>query len=383
VSTAATTESDLPTYRIATIPGDGVGPEVVEAARRVVAAAGSRFHFGVAWTEILAGGAAIDTYGVAIRAEDVEACGAADAILLGAVGGPKWSDPSAPVRPEQALFALRGGLGLYANLRPVTVHPALLDASPLRPELLDGVDLLIVRELTGSVYFGMREEPSGPIGERHALDTMPYAEREVARIVRLAFELAGDRKRRVMSVDKANVLATSRLWRTIATEIGAEYPEVALSHQLVDSCAMLLVRRPADFDVIVTENLFGDILSDEAAVLAGSLGMLPSASLGERRTAHGTFGLYEPIHGSAPDIAGQDKANPTGTILSAAMLLRLSLGREDAASAIEAAVSAALDAGWRTSDLADPAIGDDGLVVVGTTAFASAVIEQLTAGVAA
>jgi 3-isopropylmalate dehydrogenase len=371
------------TYRIATIPGDGVGPEVVEAARRVVAAAGSRFGFSVAWTNILAGGIAIDTYGVAIRPEDVDTCGASDAILLGAVGGPKWSDPSAPVRPEQALFALRGGLGLYANLRPVTVHPALLGASPLRPELLEGVDLLIVRELTGSVYFGEREEPSGPVGERHALDTMPYAEREVARIVRLAFELAGGRRRRVMSVDKANVLATSRLWRTIATEIGAEYPDIELSHQLVDSCAMLLVRRPADFDVIVTENLFGDILSDEAAVLAGSLGMLPSASLGERRTDHGTFGLYEPIHGSAPDIAGQDKANPIGTILSAAMLLRLSLGREDAASAIEAAVSAALDAGWRTGDLADPAIGDDGLVVVGTTPFASAVIEQLTAGVAA
>jgi 3-isopropylmalate dehydrogenase len=209
---------------------------------------------------------------------------------------------------------------------------------------------------------------------------MPYTEREVARIVRLAFELARGRKGRVMSVDKANVLATSRLWRTVATEIGREHPDVELSHQLVDSCAMLLVRRPADFDVIVTENLFGDILSDEAAVLAGSLGMLPSASLGERRTAHGTFGLYEPIHGSAPDIAGQDKANPIGTILSAAMLLRLSLGRDDAASAIERAVSDALDAGWRTGDLADASIPDDGLVVVGTTAFATAVVEQLAAG---
>jgi 3-isopropylmalate dehydrogenase len=371
------TKGDLQTYRIATIPGDGVGPEVVEAARRVVEAAGRRYGFHAVWPEILAGGIAIDTYGVAIRPEDVEACEAADAVLLGAVGGPKWSDPGASVRPEQALFALRGGLGLYANLRPVTVHPALVAASPIRAELLDGVDMIIVRELTGGVYFGSREEPSGAAGERSALDTMPYHEREISRIVRLAFELARGRRRRVTSVDKANVLATSRLWRTIAGEVATDFPDVALQHQLVDSCAMLLIRRPADFDVIVTENLFGDILSDEAAVLAGSLGMLPSASLGERRTAHGVFGLYEPIHGSAPDIAGQDKANPIGTILSAAMLLRLSLGQEDAAAAIEAAVGAALDDGWRTFDLADSADERDGLVVVGTTAFATAVVDQL------
>ena len=376
-------EADLRTYRIATIPGDGVGPEVVEAARRVVDAAGQRFGFAVEWTEVLAGGVAIDTYGVAIRPEDVEACGAADAIVLGAVGGPKWSDPSATVRPEQALFALRGGLGLYANLRPVTVHPALVASSPVRAELLAGVDMIIVRELTGGVYFGAREEPSGAVGERSALDTLPYHEREISRIVRLAFELAGGRRGRVTSVDKANVLATSRLWRTVADEVARDYPDVTLQHQLVDSCAMLLVRRPADFDVVVTENLFGDILSDEAAVLAGSLGMLPSASLGERTTEHGTFGLYEPIHGSAPDIAGGDKANPIGTILSAAMLLRMSLGREDAAAAIEAAVSRALDDGWRTVDLADPADQRDGLVVVGTTAFATAVVDQLEAGVPA
>jgi 3-isopropylmalate dehydrogenase len=365
------------TYRVATIPGDGVGPEVVEATRRVVDAAGERFGFAVDWSEVLAGGAAIDAYGVAIRPEDVDACGAADAILLGAVGGPKWSDPSAAVRPEQALFALRGGLGLFANLRPVTVHPALRASSPLRPELLEGVDLLIVRELTGGVYFGERQEPAGAAGQRRALDTLPYSEPEIRRIVELAFGLASDRRGRVTSVDKANVLATSRLWRTVADEVAHEHPDIALNHQLVDSCAMLLVRRPADFDVIVTENLFGDILSDEAAVLAGSLGMLPSASLGERRTGHGTFGLYEPIHGSAPDIAGADAANPIGTILSAAMLLRLSLGRDDAASAIEAAVAAALDAGWRTADLADPANPDDGLVVVGTTGLATAVIEAL------
>jgi 3-isopropylmalate dehydrogenase len=369
----------MTTYRVATIPGDGVGPEVVEAARRVVDAAGRRFGFGIDWSEVLAGGIAIDTYGVAIRPEDVEACDAADAILLGAVGGPKWSDPSSKVRPEQALFALRGGLGLYANLRPVTVHPALVAASPVRAELLDGVDMIIVRELTGGVYFGSRDEPSGAPGERSALDTMPYHEREISRIVRLAFELARGRRGRVTSVDKANVLATSRLWRTIADEVARDYPDVTIQHQLVDSCAMLLVRRPADFDVIVTENLFGDILSDEAAVLAGSLGMLPSASLGERKTEHGTFGLYEPIHGSAPDIAGEDKANPIGTILSAAMLLRMSLGREDAAAAIEAAVSRALDEGWRTGDLANAADPTDGLVVVGTTAFATAVVEGLEA----
>ena len=373
----------MTTYRIVAIPGDGVGPEVVEAARRVVDAAGLRFGFAVEWTEIVAGGAAIDAYGVAIRPEDIEVCRAADAVLLGAVGGPKWSDPSAAVRPEQALFALRGGLGLFANLRPVKVHPSLIASSPLRPELLDGVDLLIVRELTGGVYFGSREEASGKAGERSALDTMPYHEREIVRIVRLAFELAGRRRSHVTSVDKANVLATSRLWRAVAHEVGRDFADVALQHQLVDSCAMLLIRRPADFDVVVTENLFGDILSDEAAVLAGSLGMLPSASLGERDTPHGTFGLYEPIHGSAPDIAGQDRANPIGTILSAAMMMASSFGRSDVSDAIEAAVSQALDDGWRTHDLADPANPDDGLVVVGTIGMATAVVDALEAAVPA
>jgi 3-isopropylmalate dehydrogenase len=364
-------------YRIATIPGDGVGPDVVAAARAVVEVAGTAFGFAVEWSEYLVGGAAIDAHGVAIRPEDVESCGAADAILLGAVGGPKWSDPSAPVRPEQALFALRGGLGLYANLRPVSVHPALIPSSPLRPELLTGVDLLIVRELTGGIYFGEREEPSGGAGERRAIDTLPYAEHEIRRVVELAFDLAVARRGHVTSVDKANVLATSRLWRTIANEVGAAHPAVTLAHQLVDSCAMLLVRRPADFDVIVTENLFGDILSDEAAVLAGSLGMLPSASLGERRTEHGTFGLYEPIHGSAPDIAGRDLANPIGTILSAAMLLRLSLGREDAAAALEMAVSGALDAGFRTADLV-PANGDETSIRrVGTTGMTAAIVDRI------
>ena len=371
------TSGDLQRYRVATIPGDGVGPEVVDAARRVVGAAGAHFGFHVDWSEHVVGGAAIDAFGVAIRDEDLAACGEADAVLLGAVGGPKWSDPNASVRPEQALFALRGGLGLYANLRPVSVQPTLIGSSPLRPELLAGVDMVIVRELTGGIYFGARTEASAEPGARTALDTLPYAEHEIARIVRLAFELARGRRGVVTSVDKANVLASSRLWRRIADEVATEYPDVRLNHQLVDSCAMLLIRRPADFDVIVTENLFGDILSDEAAVLAGSLGVLPSASIGARRTAHGVFGLYEPIHGSAPDIAGRDVADPIGTILSAAMLVRTSLGREAAAAAIEAAVTAALADGWRTADLADPLDPTDGLVVVGTTAFATAVIEAL------
>ena len=376
------TEGDLQTYRVATIPGDGVGPEVVEAARRVVDAAGQRFGFRVEWTEYLAGGAAIDAYGVAIRPEDVTACGEADAILLGAVGGPKWSDPSAPVRPEQALFALRGDLGLFANLRPVKVHPALVASSPLRPELLEGVDLLIVRELTGGVYFGERQEAGEEKGDRRAVDTMPYGEDEIRRIFLVAAAYALLRRRRVTSVDKANVVATSRLWRRVVDEERRRVPDVEVNHQLVDSCAMLLIRRPADFDVIVTENLFGDILSDEAAVLAGSLGLLPSASLANRMTEHGTFGLYEPIHGSAPDIAGQDRANPIGTILSAAMMMFSSFGRKDASEAIESAVSQALYDGWRTPDLADPADADDGLVVVGTTAMATAVIERLEAAAA-
>ncbi len=368
-----------PGHRIATIPGDGVGPEVVAAARRVVDEAGRRFDFAVDWSEYLVGGIAIDTYGVPIRDEDLADCGAADAILLGAVGGPRWSDPNAAIRPEQALFALRGGLGLYANVRPVSVQPTLAASSPVRPELLAGVDMVIVRELTGGVYFGDRREPSGVAGDRSALDTLPYHEREIARVVRLAFDLARTRRGKVTQVDKANVLATSRLWRTVTDEIATEYPDVVLNHQLVDSCAMLLIRRPADFDVIVTENLFGDILSDEAAVLAGSLGVLPSASIGTRRTRHGLFWLYEPIHGSAPDIAGQDIADPIGTILSAAMLLRTSLGRADAADAVEAAVSRALTDGWRTADLADPRDATDGLVVVSTTGFATAVIEALQA----
>jgi len=367
-----------PTYRLAAIPGDGVGPDVVAAARRVVAAVADGFGFEVAWRDLVVGGAGIDAHGVAIRDVDLEACRESDAILLGAVGGPRWDDPAAAVRPEQALFAMRGGLGLFANLRPVTVHPALVSASPLRPELLEGVDLLIVRELTGGLYFGERSEPAGPPGGRAAVDALPYTEPEIARVVRLAFELARGRRGRLTSVDKANVLATSRLWRTVVHEVAADFPDVALDDRLVDAAAMQIVRSPASFDVVVTENLFADILSDEASVLAGSLGMLPSASVGARRTDHGLHGLYEPIHGSAPDIAGRDLANPIGTILSAAMLLRLSLGRADAAAAVEAAVSAVLDDGLRTLDLwPRDAAAASRCTRVGTEAMADAIAGRI------
>jgi 3-isopropylmalate dehydrogenase len=371
------------TYRIASIGGDGVGPEVVAGARAVLDAVAVRDGFALEWLDVVAGGAAIDAYGSALRTDDLDAVASCDAVLLGAVGGPRWDDPDAMVRPEQALFALRGGLELFANLRPVTILPALVPSSPVRPEVLEGVDLLIVRELTSGLYFGrpseQRDTPEGRVG----IDTLWYTETEIRRVVRLAFELALGRRGKLTSVDKANVLSTSRLWRKVVDEVRGDYPGVEVNHQLVDSCAMLLVRRPSSFDVLVTENLFGDILSDEAAVLAGSLGMLPSASVGERRTAHGRFGLYEPIHGSAPDIAGRDLANPAGTILSAAMLLRWSLGLDAAAASVEAAVTAAIDDGYRTADLV-PSDGDrTGLRVVGTREMTAAIVERLGAGVAA
>jgi 3-isopropylmalate dehydrogenase len=378
VTAAGAPQGARPVYRIVAIPGDGVGPDVLAAGRRVVDAAGERAGFSVDWHSILVGGAAIDTYGVAILPEDVDACRAADAVFLGAVGGPRWDDPAARVRPEQALFTLRGGLGLFANLRPVTVHPALAESSPIKSALLADVDMLIVRELTGGLYFGARTEAAGPVGSRWAEDALPYAEDEVARIVRLAFELARARRKKVTSVDKANVLATSRLWRTVAGEVAAGYPDVTLENRLVDATAMQIVRWPAGFDVIVTENLFGDILSDEASVLAGSLGMLPSASVGALRTSHGLLGLYEPIHGSAPDIAGKDIANPIGTIMSAAMMLRWSFGLEAAAAAIEDAVSRALYDGIRTPDImpADPERAAE-VQTVGTVGMTDAIVARL------
>ncbi len=361
-------------YAVAVLPGDGIGPEVVAAARSVLEAAGERFGFALEWQESLVGGAAMVAYGLPLRDEDLATCAAADAVLLGAVGGPRWDDPEAAVRPEQALFALRGGLGLYANLRPVRVDRALVAASPLRPERLEGVDLLIVRELTGGIYFGRPSEERVLPGGREAVDTLRYSEAEIRRVVRLAFELAGERRGHLTSVDKANVLATSRLWRKVVDELRPAYPTVTVEHRLVDAAAMLLVQRPAAFDVLVTENLFGDILSDEASVLAGSLGMLPSASLGERQTDHGRFGLYEPVHGSAPDIAGRGVANPLGAIRSAAMLLRWSLAEVEAAHAVEVAVEAALEAGHGTPDLgrAD-----------GTEEVALAIVAYLAAGLPA
>lgn len=344
----------MTSYRVATLPGDGIGPEVVAAARRTVDAAGERFGFAVAWDEHLVGGAAIDALGTPLTDETLAACRDADALLLGAVGGPAWDDPSAAVRPEQALLRLRRELGLFANLRPVRALEALADASPLRPEARRGADLLVVRELTGGLYFG---RPQGET-EYGAVDTCSYTRVEVERIVRLAFELAAERRSRVTSVDKANVLATGRLWRQVAEEVAADFPGVSLEHALVDSFAADLVRRPARYDVIVTENLFGDILSDEAAVIAGSLGLLASASLGERTTSHGRFGLYEPVHGSAPDIAGRGVANPAAAIGSAALMLRWSLGRPDAATALESAVEAVLETGPRTPDLGGDASTD-------------------------
>lgn len=332
--------------KIVLLPGDGIGPEVVGEARRVLDAVARFFGHTFDYAEHLLGGCAIDATGTAMPAATLQACQTAQAVLLGAVGGPKWDDPQATVRPEQGLLAIRKGLGLYANLRPVKVIPSLARLSPLKPERLAGVDFIVIRELTGGLYFGQPKGRTKTATGEQAVDTLIYTDVEIRRIVRLAFQLARGRRKFVTSIDKANVLESSRLWRQIAIEVGKEFPDVKLEHQLVDSAAMRLITHAAQFDVIVTENMFGDILTDEAAVLAGSLGLLPSASLGE-----GKLGLYEPIHGSAPDIAGKGIANPTGTILSAAMLLRHSLGLEAEARAIEAAVSAAIDEGCHTGDL--------------------------------
>ncbi|HEX6390853.1 MAG TPA: 3-isopropylmalate dehydrogenase [Solirubrobacteraceae bacterium] len=342
-------------YRVVYLPGDGVGPEVLAAARRCVDAAGERFGFSVEWDEHVVGGAAIDAYGTALREDTIAAAREADAVLLGAVGGPRWDDPRASVRPEQAILGLRFALELFANLRPVRAIDALADASPLRPEVRTGTDLLVVRELTGGVYFG---KPQGQTADG-AVDTCAYSRPEVERIARLAFELARGRRRQVLSVDKANVMATGRLWREVVTDVARDYPDVQLQHALADSTATALVTRPASFDVIVTDNHFGDLLSDEAAAIAGSLGLLSSASLGERMTAHGRFGLYEPIHGSAPDIAGRGIANPTAAIDSAALMLRWSFGQEAAASALEAATTATLEGGPWTRDLEGEATTDE------------------------
>ena len=346
--------------KIILLPGDGAGPEVVAEARRVLGAVAEHYGHGFTFEEHLIGGSAIDATGDPLPSDTLSACLEADAVLLGAVGGPKWADPTAAVRPEQGLLGIRKEMGLFANLRPVRIHPELADASPLRADRLEGVDLVIVRELTGGIYFGNRQEaaPAADGEQAAAYDTMSYNESEVRRIAHVAFDLARTRGGRVMSVDKANVLASSRLWRRVVADVASEYPEVPCDTMLVDAAAMHLLRRPSDFDVVLTSNMFGDILADEASMLAGSMGLLPSASLGEviEGKPFPRAGLYEPIHGSAPDIAGQGIVNPLATILSAAMLLRHSLGLVDEAEAVERAVETTLRDGLRTVDLAERAV---------------------------
>ena len=333
-------------YKVAVFPGDGIGPEVTAEGLAVLDSVGEKFRLGFSRETALAGGCSIDQYGTALADSALRLAGESDAVLLGAVGGPKWDDPRAAVRPEQALLALRKELGLFANLRPVKASPHLLEVSALRASVLERVDLVVVRELTGGVYYGKpSERRDGPRG-REAVDTVFYTEGEVARLMRVAFELARKRRRKVTSVDKANILSTSRLWREVAHEVARDFPDVQYEDVLVDAMAMHLIRRPQDFDVVAAENMFGDILTDEACVLAGSMGLVPSASLGE-----GKRGLYEPVHGTAPDIAGRDVANPLAAILSVALMLRLSFGEEAAAAAVEKAVEAALADGYRTADV--------------------------------
>ena len=333
-------------FNITLLPGDGIGPEVVSEAVRVLETVASKYGHKFEFTEQLIGGCSLDKFGTSLTDDALTYCKAADAVLLGAVGGPKWDNPSAKDRPERGLLALRKGLGVFANLRPVKVHPALMDSSPLKPEMLKGVDLLVVRELTGGLYFGQPKLREIKDGSERAVDTLEYYDYEIRRVIQLAFKLARGRRKKVTSVDKANVLESSRLWREVAAQIGKENADVELEHTLVDTAAMRLISGPARMDVLVTENMFGDILTDEASVLAGSMGMLPSASLGE-----GDAGLYEPIHGSAPDIAGQGIANPIGTILSTALLLRYSLKLEKEAVSIEKAVESVITSGARTADL--------------------------------
>ncbi len=336
-------------YSIATIPGDGIGPEVTRAAEQALERIGEISGHVFSFTGVAAGGCAIDEFGVPLPDRSLDACRASDAVLLGAVGGPKWDGLGGDLRPESGLLKLRRGLGLYANIRPARLHEALKDACPLKPEIAGpGIDICIVRELAGGLYFGARGRRTGIMGEE-AFDTECYAVPEVRRIARVAFRLAEGRGKKVTSVDKANVLESSRLWREVVTETAAEFPSVALGHMYVDNAAMQLIRDPRQFDVILTTNMFGDILSDEASMITGSIGLLPSASLGE-----GRFGLYEPVHGSAPEIAGRDLANPIAAILSAAMLLRHSLGLEPEAAAVERAVAAVLAAGFRTADILTP-----------------------------
>ena len=348
---------------IVLLPGDGIGPEVMAQAVRILEIVAARWNHNFYFQEHLMGGCSIYRFGTALTDEALAACKAADAVLLGAVGGPKWDDPTAKVRPEQGLLALRKGMGVFANLRPVAVHPALVGASPLRPERLAGVDMIFIRELTGGLYFGQPKTIETVNGKVRGVDTMEYWDFEIERVVELSFRLAQNRRKKLTLVDKANVLESSRLWRRLSTQIAARYPDVAFDTMLVDTASMRLITSPAQFDVVVTENTFGDILTDEASVLSGSMGMLPSASLGSSGP-----GLYEPIHGSAPDIAGKGIANPLGTILSAAMMLRHSLHLEEPAAAIERAANQAISDGFRTADLGG---------TLSTLAMADAVIARL------
>ena len=333
-------------YKLAVLPGDGLGPDVVEQTLLVLDKVGEKFGHTFQYHKVLAGGCAIDATGGCLPQETIDVCKASDAVLLGAVGGWKWDTLPGDQRPERALLGLRKALGLFANLRPALLFEQLADASPLKPEILaGGLDIVVVRELTGGIYFGEKGVKDTDLGPA-AYDIEQYAEEEVRRIAKVAFDMAMKRSKHVTSVDKANVLESSRLWRRVVTEVAKDYPEVTLDHLYVDNAAMQLVRNPRQFDVIVTSNIFGDILSDEASQITGSIGMLPSASL-----AQGNFGMYEPVHGSAPDIAGQDKANPMATILSAAMMLRYTFGLGQEADAIENAVKSVLDQGYRTPDL--------------------------------
>lgn len=354
-------------YNIAVIPGDGIGPEVVESTVKVLNAVGEKFGHRFDYHYVLAGGCAIDKFGIPLPDETLEICKKSDAVLLGAVGGYKWDVPGAKVRPEQALLGLRAGLGLYCNLRPAVLYAPLKDASPLKDSIIgSGIDIQVVRELTGGIYFGERGQFEED-GVKAAYDTEKYNENEVRRIAKIAFEAAMKRNKKVTSVDKANVLESSRLWRRIIEEVGKDYPEVTINHLYIDNATMQLVRDPRQFDVIVTSNMFGDILSDEASMITGSIGMLPSASLGE-----GNFGMYEPIHGSAPDIAGQGIANPSATILSAAMMLRYTFGLEDEAKVIEKAVVSVLEDGYRTAD-----IMSEGMKKVGTDEMTKLVLKKI------
>lgn len=347
----------LKNFKITVLPGDGIGPEVIEQALEIIKTVGRKYGIGFEIEEALLGGCAIDKTGEPLPQETLQKCLASDAVLLGAVGGPKWDTLPGSQRPEAGLLGIRSGLKLFANLRPAVIYEALKDASPLRQDIVSkGIDIMVVRELTGGMYFGERGRTMTESNGQAAYDTEKYSVSEVERIARLAFEIAMKRNKKVMSVDKANVLESSRLWREVVIDVSGDYPDVELSHMYVDNAAMQLVRNPKQFDVIVTTNMFGDILSDEASMITGSIGMLPSASLGA-----GTLGLYEPIHGSAPDIAGQDKANPIATILSVAMLMKYSLGLNEASDDIENAVRSVLDKGYRTGDIAS-----EGTTVIGT-----------------